>query len=210
MVYNRSGLLNKALFTAREFRNTANHHYGGGLMGLLKFVYYSFFAVNTFIVVGADLDRCRDLPDNPLDEDFKVLKPTLEELEELRQGKVLPREFYYDQIHGVAKCYVALCGGEIAYIHWIYTKWDFNRFLVLSDGVAELNYNTTLKQFQGRRLMAKMLSYILRDLGSDGYTLALGVLNAKNPPAFKAVVRAGFYEITRIRSIGPFNRKLKI
>jgi len=108
-----------------------------------------------------------------------VIKPTLEELDKLRQGKELPREFYYDRIHGVKTCYVALHGEEIAHIYWLYFKGDDSRFLVLGDGVVELNYNTTLPQFRGRGLMSKMQAYILRDLKSEGYRKAVGLVHEK-------------------------------
>ena len=141
---------------------------------------------------------------------MEVISPTLSELAFLRQGKILPREFYYDRIHGVKKCYVTLCEGVPACIHWVYLKGDYNRFLKLGDGVAELNYITTLPRFRGRGVMAETLVHILLDLKKQGYQKAVLVMNAENPPAIKSALRAGFVEWGSIKTFGPFNRKTRI
>jgi len=198
----------KILLTIKEFKKTAYHHYGHNISSIPKFLYYSFLSINTFVVVGVKLENV--LPSLPLDPEVKVIKPTLEELNSIRSGKDLPREFFYDLVHGVKNCYVAFWGNEIAYIHWIYVKGDPNRFLVLSDGVAELNYNTTLPKFRGHRLQAKMLAYIFEDLRKSGFKQAVGVINEKNPPAIKGAKRAGMEEIAKIRTLGPFNRKFVV
>jgi len=201
-------LKTKILLTVSNFRKTAYHHYGNNHSSIIKFIYYSLINVNTFIVVGIDLDG--ELPAYNLEEGFEVIKPTIEELDKLRGGKDLPREFYYDQIHGIKNCFIALYENEVAYIHWIYVKGDPNRFLILSDGVAELNYNTALPKFRGKRLQSKMLGYIFEDLRKRGFKEAVGVINEKNPPAIKGAKRAGMEEIGRIRTLGPFNRKFRV
>lgn len=200
--------LKKVYRTLKEFRKTAYHHYGDNISSIPKFIYYSFFNVNTFVVVGFDLNNT--IPDYPLDSDFEVIKPSIDELNRYRKGKDLPREFYYDQIHGVKTCYLTLCHGELAYIHWIYLKGDYNRFLKLGSDIAELNYNTTLSEFRGRGLMGKMLVYILSDLKKQGYTQAVGVIHGKNPPALKSTIKAGFKELGRIKTYGPFCKKYSI
>ena len=200
--------LKKVFFTLKELKKTADHHYGKNIGSLPKFIYYSFFKINTFVVVGMDLNK--ELPKYPLDPEFKVIKPTIEELNKLREGKDLPREFYYDQIHGVKTCYIAIAGDEIAYIHWIYLKGDYNRFLKLKSEVAELNYNTTLPKFRGKRLQTKMLCHILEDLKKNGFRLAIGVVHSNNPPALKGAFRAGFVEKGKIKTFGPFNKKYSI
>ena len=201
-------LFKKLFLTLKDFKKTAYHHYGDRISSIPKFIYYSFFNVNTFVVIGFDLNN--NITDYPLDSDFKVIKPTIDELNRYRKGKNLPREFYYDQIHGIKTCYLTLCQGELAYIHWIYQKGDYNRFLKLSSDIAELNYNTTLPKFRGRGLMGKMLVYILSDLKKHGYNQAVGVIHGKNPPALKSTIKAGFKELGRIKTYGPFNKKYSI
>jgi hypothetical protein len=198
----------KFIHTIREFRKTAYHHYGYHKSSLIKFLYYSLFNINTFVVFGINLDD--DLPASDLEEDFRVIKPTEAQFDDLRKGLDLPREFYYDKIHGIRRCYLVLCGNEIAYIHWVYCKGDPNRFLCLSERTAELNYNTTIPKYRGQGLMGKMLRYIAIDLRTDGFRKAVGVTHEKNLPVLRAVSRAGWSEITRIKTIGPFNGKVRI
>jgi len=204
----QSIFFNKFILTLKDFKKTAYHHYGNRFSSIFKFIYYSLFKINTFVIINFDLSK--KTPDYPLDSDFTVVKPTLAELEEYRKGKSLPREFYYDQIHGVKTCYIVLCEGELAYIHWIYVKDDYNRFLKLNDGTFEFNYNTTLPPFRGRGLMGKMFVYILNDQKKYGFQKAVGVINLQNVPALKSAYRAGFEEFGRIKTFGPFNRKYKI
>jgi len=198
----------KLIRTLRNYRKTAYHHFGNTPTSIVKFSYYSLFKRNLFIVFGISLDKA--IPDCPLDPDFTVIKPTLEELRKLREGKELPREFSYDEFHGVRRCYVALCDGDLAYIHWVYVKGDYNRFLRLSEGVAELNYNTFLPKYRGKGLAAKMQVYILKDLQKEGFRMVVGVVHSENPPALKTALKVGFQEIGRIRTIGPFSRRFHI
>lgn len=201
----RSTFLAKFIHTLKELRKTAYHHYGDHKSSLVKFLYYSLFNINTFIVFGTNLDN--SLPASDLEEDFRIIKPTEAQIYDLRKGLNLPREFYYDKIHGIRRCYLVLFGNEIAYIQWVYVKGDPNRFLSLSEGTAELNYNTTMPGFRGRGLMGKMMIYISRDLKEQGYKKVVGVIHEKNPPALKSAEKAGWSEITKIKTFGPFNRK---
>lgn len=200
-------MLEKLIITLREFRKTANHHYGANGLSLLRFLYYSLFRVNTFVAYGADLEK--DLPVFDLASDYRIILPTLQELDELRQGLDLPREFYYDKIHHVKECYLVMHGQEIAYIHWVYFQGDPSRFVRLKQGTAELNYNTTLPKFRGQGLMGKMMTYITSDLKRRGYKRVVGIIHEKNYPARRSAEKAGWSEIRRIRALGPFNRKFR-
>lgn len=190
----------------KEFRKTAYHHYGAGWTNIFKFFYYSLFSLNTFVVYGRDLKGDLTIPN--LGKNYRIILPNEQELDNLRRGLDLPREFYYDKIHHVKKCYLVLCGNEIAYIHWVYFRGDPSRFIKLREGTAELNYNTTLPKFRGQGLMATMMAYITADLKEQGYKRVVGVINKKNPPALHSAQKAGWSEITRIRAFGPFNRKI--
>ncbi len=198
----------KLLSTIRTLNRTAVHHYGPGFSSTLRFLVNSLFKVSVFRILSRDLNE--EIPDLPLDAEFHVIKPTLEELDRLRSGRELPREFYYDQFHGVTKCYVALAGEEIAYIHWIYRKGDPNRFLNLGDGVAELNYNTTLPRFRRRGLAGQMLVFIMWDLQAEGYKKVVGVANKENIAQIKACEKAGWRITGTITAVGPFNRRIRI
>jgi L-amino acid N-acyltransferase YncA len=156
----------------------------------------------------AELDK--ELLHYPLNPEFRFIKPSLEELSRLREGKDLPREFYYDKIHGVKTCYLALHEEEIAHICWLYSKGDYNRFFVLSDSVVELNYATSMPKFIGRGLLSQVLAYAFRDLKREGYKKVVVLIHEKNIPSIKSFTRIGYREISRIKTIGPFNRKIRV
>jgi len=200
------GIRGKIYLTLKEFKKTAYHHYGKAPLSLLKFIYYSGLSINTFIVYENDLTK--ELRAHNLDTDFMVVKPSIEELDKIRAGKDLPREFYYDSIYEAKTCYLVFKRDDIAYIHWVFCGSDYSRFLVLRDGVAELNYNTTLPEFRGHSLAAKVMAYISKDLQNMGYRKLMGVVHEYNYPQNKCMIKAGFQEIARIRSLGPFNKKL--
>ena len=204
----KGSVLKKYIMTLASLEKIAYHHYGNSISSLPKFIFYSLFNRNTFILFGTELDK--ELPPYPIEREFRIVKPTADELSEHRAGKSLPREFYYDQIHSVTNCYLVLHGNDIAYINWVYFKGDPSRFLNLSDGVAELNYNTALSKYRGRGLMRKMVSYISHDLQTSGYIKVVSVIHELNPPAIKSVKRAGWRELGRIRTFGPFNRKIDV
>ncbi len=208
MISNINMVLRKMLITICNFQKTAYHHYGKNHLSILKLIYYSFIRINTFYVYENDLTRA--LPPHNLDEYYRIERPSLEKLNRIRHGMNLPREFYYDQIYKLRTFYLVLKSNELAKIYWVLFKGDFNRFLVLTDGVAELNYNTTLAKFRGDQLMAKMMAYISLDLQKQGFRKAVGVINEFNYPAIKSIEKAGFKRVATIKSLGPFNRRMKI
>lgn len=77
--------LNKLLLTLRDFKKTAYHHYGESPFSFLRFLYYSGVRINTFFVYENDL--LRELPEHNLESDYRVVKPTLEELVRMRDGR---------------------------------------------------------------------------------------------------------------------------
>ncbi len=201
-------MIRKLLLTVKEFKKTAYHHYGQSPLSLLKFIYYSCIRINTFYVFENDLEK--ELPEHNLDSDFRVIKPTLEELARIREGRDLSREFYCDKIYNVTTCYLTFKGNELAHIYWVFFKGDYSRYLILRDGAAEVNYNTALPKFRGNRLMAKMMAYISKDLKKAGHRKVMGVIHEFNYPAIKSAEIAGFKKIAEIKSLGPIHRKLKV
>jgi ribosomal protein S18 acetylase RimI-like enzyme len=201
-------VLKKLMVTLRDFKKTAYHHYGKSPFSFIKFLYYSGIRINTFFVYENDLSR--ELPEHNLDPDFRVVKPTLEELARFREGLELTREFYYDKIYNAKTCYLVFKGDEIALIYWVLFRGDYSRFLILSDGVTELNYQTTLPKFRGNHLMAKMTAYISKDLKRAGYKKVMAVPHELNYPAIKCFERTGFIKISKIKTLGPLNKKMNV
>jgi Acetyltransferase (GNAT) family. len=208
MVFENKNIFMKLYYTFKEFKKTASHHYGNNTSSIFKMLYYSAIHVNSFTIYERVLDN--SIKSIEIESEFRIEKPDMERLGQIRNGKELPREFYYDKIHGINNCYIVMCGEEPAYIHWVYVKGDYNRFLILPELVAELNYNTTLPPFRGRKLMARMMLYIMSDLKKQGFRKAVGVVNIQNPPAIKSMEAAGFREVRKIKTIGYFNRRYAV
>lgn len=200
--------LKKILATITNFRSTVHNHYGNSPASYFRFIYRSLFRINTFYILEKELDSIVPMPDLGLN--VKVISPSMEELEVIRSGDNLPREFYFDKIHNVKKCYLVFVGDEVAYIHWLYFKGDYNRFLILEEGVAEFNNVTTLKKFRGRNLMTKILMYMMHDLAQQGYKKVVGVVYEDNPAAYRSCIKAGLHEVGRIKTLGQFSKKVRV
>jgi len=201
-------MMNKLLLTIKEFKRTAYHHYGRDPLSLLNFIYYSGIRINTFYVFENDL--ARELPEHNLESAYRVVKATAEDLAGIREGGGVPREFYCDKIYHATTCYLTFKENDLAHIYWVFFKGDYSRFLVLGDGVAELNFNTALPNFRGNRLMAKMMGYISKDLKEGGYKKVMGVIHELNYPAIKSAEAAGFKKIANLKALGPIHRKLRV
>lgn len=196
----------KLLFTAKNLKKTVYHHYGKSPFSFIRFIYYSLLRINTFIVFESDLRRV--ISKAEVDSEFRFIVPTMEELASLRQGKELPREFFCDEIYDAKTCCIALHGEDLAHIHWVYSKNDYSRFLVLSEGVCEINHVATLPKFRGRKLSLRMLSYSFKVLHASGYKRIVVVVHQNNVAFIKIIRRLEFVEKVRIKTLGPFNRKI--
>ncbi len=201
-------MLTKLIFTLRNFKKTAYHHYGDTPWSLVRFIYYSGISINTFCVFEYNLSQ--DLHKCDLEPEYFVMKSPLDKLVKVRDGLDLPREFYYDKTSGARLGYLIFRLDELAGIRWILYKGDYSRFLKLSDGVGEFNYTTILPEFRGKRLASKAAIYILRELKEMGFKKVMVVIHKGNYQAIRCAELAGFKEIRKMRSIGPFNRKLRV
>jgi GNAT superfamily N-acetyltransferase len=201
-------LIRKLFFTLKNFKKTAYSYYGNTPFSMIRYIYYGLFRVNTFLVFECDLRT--NLPEPQIESPFRALIPTLEELDRLRKGRDLPREFFYDEIHNVKNCSLALFDEEIAYIHWFYFKGDYSRFLTLDDSTCEMNYFFTLPDYRGRALSSKMLAHSTKYLREQGYKKAVVVVNQNNVLFITNVRKLPFHETMRIKTFGPFNRKVAV
>jgi ribosomal protein S18 acetylase RimI-like enzyme len=142
--------------------------------------------------------------------DYAVENEGKSRLENIRAGKVLPREFYYDEVSSASVCHVLQVQDEIAYIHWITMPGESSRFFNLRDRSAEISCNTTLPGFRKKgiaSLMTLHAAHELRRMGMDNFYAAP---HSENIASIKALKRAGFREIGRLTAIGPFNRRFKV
>lgn len=201
-------IISKIWLTIIKLKKTAYHHYGNSPLSILKLFYYSGIRINTFLVFENELTR--DLPDHNLNSDYKIETPTLSELIEIRNKYDVPREFYCDEVYNYKACYIALKKNEPAYLQWVVYHNDYYRFLKIPEDVVGFEYLVTMPKFRGNSLCAKMLAYTSSEFKLKGYRKVVSVIHESNLPAIKAVERVGYKQIAQIRSIGPFNRKLRI
>jgi ribosomal protein S18 acetylase RimI-like enzyme len=199
-------LIRKLFFTLKNFKKTAYSYYGNKPFSMILYAYYGLFRINTFLIFECDLPG--NISEPNLELPFRAFIPTLEELDRLREGRDLPRDFFYDKIHDVKNCCLALFDEEIAYIHWLYFKGDYSRFLILDESTCEMNYFFTLPKYRGRGLSSEMLAHSAKYLYERGYKKAVVVVHQNNVSFIKNVRKLPFHETKRIKTFGPFNRKV--
>lgn len=176
--------------------------YGGGGVGYIKWFFYSFLAINTFIVFSkglSDESGSRGEPDGAVFVDL-----TLPKLDFYRKYGGFPKEFYADALGG-KRCHGVVVDGQLAYIHWIYDSDKASRFLRFSDKVVEINYIATLKPYRGKRICPWALSEAFRVLAAEGKRKIVAVVHSKNVASIKVMESLGMKDEAYIKSLGPFN-----
>lgn len=187
---------------------TIRSHYGSGASGLVKFLYFSLLRVNTFVVFCQNCQHGVATKNNqdPLTVERKALKV----LEHVRKSKELPKEFYCDKTHGTSDFFLGIWDGVPAYIHWVFHSGSKSRFLEIGKGCCEINYMLTLPDFRKKKICTKVIQYTTRLLAKDGIKMVYCVVHSQNVASIKAVQRAGMVEFKRIKSLGPFNFRIKV
>lgn len=192
-----------------HLRTTVASIYGTGFRAWFNFFYYAFFRVNRFKVLKNDLHG--DLPRRVPVSGLTLHYPRIEELDSFRHGKELPREFHCDTFQRVKRCCIGTFQGELAYIHWIYGRGDFSRFLSINnDQSAEINYVITLPAFRGKGISAAALIDTIWALKDEGYEHVFAVVHEENVASIKSFVRAGFQEWASIRTLGMINLRIRV
>lgn len=197
-----------APITLRHFMQSVQAQYGPGIFGFLKYIYYSFMCINTFVVFiyneRSAVDALSFVPQ------FRSERKAYVILRYMRSSRSLPREFYCDQISGVDDFFLGLWDEQPAYIHWVFPEGAKSRFLNLGQGCAEVGYMLTLPEYRGKKICSQVLANTLKELRGDGVQRIFCVVHDQNVASIKAVQRAGFQEYTRVKSIGPFNTRLRV
>lgn len=171
-----------------------------GIRDTVSRIKQRYFSVTKFIVYRRDLEE--DFNGIELGPEYTVSKDDFFLLDKIRSSRAdLPREFYVDKTHGGKHFYLVLKNGEVAYIHWVMLKGDYSRFLKINrDGIAELNYNTTLPEYRGNKLMARTINYICKDLKKAGYKTLYGVIADGNHNSHMSLKRTGFRAVCTLES----------
>ncbi|MBU3914714.1 GNAT family N-acetyltransferase [bacterium] len=193
--------------TLRHFRQSVRAQYGGGISGFVQFVYYSFLRINTFVIF---VRNCRETRQPiTIEGELHIKRQVLDELNILRQQSDLSREFYGDHFGG-KDFFLAYWDRKPAYIHWVFSAGTQSRFLRLEKKCAEIAYMLTLPEFRGRRICSQVVDHTVRLLSGEDVERVFCVIHEHNIASIKAVQRTGFHEFRKVRSIGPFNSRLKV
>lgn len=168
-----------------------------GLLGTLKLFVEGYLKVNSFLVFHLDLTKPFIAP--PAPEGIVLRLGSLAELHELRKGRSdLPVEFFCDEVFDFRLPFLAFVEGELAGIHWLVGPGEPSRFLSLGVGDVELNYNTVLPQFRGRRLAQLLMAYLIASAREAGHRRMFGIVHVQNVPQFKPMLDLGFRPVETI------------
>lgn len=115
----------------------------------------------------------------------------IEELRRLRQHG-LPAAFFRDEIAGCNRCCVALSGGELAGVVWVFDERFPSLFVDLAPGDAELGAAFVLPRFRGRGLFIFLLRAACSALAAEGYRTFYAVVDERNIPSLRAFDACGF------------------
>ncbi len=162
-----------------------------GIVGTIRWVAVGMLRVNNFLVFHLNLQKAKPAPPPP--EGVQLRQSSVEELRQIRAARPgLPVEFYCDETHGFTTPFLALCDGQVAAIHWLVFPGQRSRFLDMRPGDVELNYNTVLPEFRGRRLAQYLMAYLVDWARDAGHTRMFGVVHAANIAQFKPMLDLGF------------------
>ena len=192
----------------RKLKKGTELRYGKGYIGVLKFIYYSLFSMNTFIVYFYDC------PKKPWPTDFlsklKIERRVYENLHKIRSRLLLSKEFYVDQTYDAKDFFLSYWEGNPAYIHWIFYAGAQTRFLDIGDKCSEISYMLTLPEYRGKGICSQTLDYTVGTLFDEGVRRVFCVVHEKNVASIKAVEKSAFQVFGRMKSIGPLNLRKKV
>lgn len=199
----------KILSAVQTIRENAIYHYSDKRFAILHYLYFSVFRINRFLIF--ENDRIADVPQVRFEPPFRIeIKTDAQELRRICDAHGMPRECYYADILDLHVCLLVCHGEEIALICWLSLPGEYSRFFKLEKATAEIYFTTTLPKFRGMGLPTKTDLFACRYLARKGFRKAVAVIHETNAPSIKTIVRAGFTHTRTVRSIGPFNRKLRI
>ena len=189
----------------RSTKNLLQSFKSRGVYGTLRWIFYGYFTVNKFIVFYRNLKRPLDY--HHKDHSVRLCRISISDLTSLRnQEEKLPVEFYCDLTHHFSTAYVAIVDGKLAAIQWLVYPGEMSRFLNLKNGDVELNYNTVLPEFRGRRLAKVLMAFVIKSCTEElNFKRMFEVVNVNNIPQYKLMLRLGFEPVEVLTHFG-FNR----
>lgn len=189
-----------------QFSNFVTSLRSRGVLETARNIYIGFLKVNSFLVFHLDLRKPQ--PASEPVEGITLRLASIEELCALRQGmKDLPFEFFCDKTFGFTHPFLAFVNGELAAIHWLVMPGEFSRFLTLGRGDVELNYNTVLPAYRGKRLAQLLMTYVVKWAKDQGNDRMFGIVHVVNIPQFKPMLDMGFRPVETLTHFAVFRPK---
>ncbi|MDZ7697270.1 MAG: hypothetical protein U5R49_10220 [Deltaproteobacteria bacterium] len=173
-----------------------------GFVNTLKWIYYGYFKANNFIVFYKNLTQ--PSPAGSTNTYVKCIRASLDTLRAIRgkEKETLPVEFYADTVHHLSTPYLAFLDDNVAAIHWLVYPGEESRFLTLLEGDVEINYNTVLKEYRGRRIAESLMCFMINACQEEGQKRMFGVVHVSNIPQYKPMLRLGFEPVEVLTHFG--------
>lgn len=136
------------------------------------------------------------------EKDDKVIikKGEIEELEDFCKGTGQNAwEFNCNKFDGVKDFFIARDADTIQSVTWIYKRSDRNRFVILGNKDALLQYGLTLPEFRGKGLYPAVQKAAVQYLREQGYQKILVLVDSHNKASQNSQTKAGFCKIGEVR-----------
>lgn len=129
-----------------------------------------------------------------------IKKGEIEELEDFckRTGQNA-WEFNCNKFDGVKDFFIARDVDTIQSVTWIYKRSDQNRFVILGNKDALLQYGLTLSEFRGKGLYPAVQKAAVQYLREQGYQKVLVLVDSHNKASQNSQAKAGFCKIGEVR-----------
>lgn len=195
------------LLSLKSLPETLEAHYGSGPIKYCKFIYYSILCMNKFIILFASKNDFNERES----QDYRHICTEIQQktLSEFRDGKHLPREYYFDKQDGSMRCFAVMMDGTPCHIHWVHGKGVAGRFLILGEGEAEISHIVTLPEYRGQGLCSQSIRQTLAQLFREGCERVYSVVHSENAASLKALSNAGMTRLRDVHTLGPFNRRVR-
>ncbi len=134
-----------------------------------------------------------------------IKKGEIKELDEFRnKANESAWEFNCHRFDGVKDFFIAADASTIRHIAWLYKRQDPNRFVILGEKDALLQYGLTLPQFRGQGLAPAVQHEVMRYLREQGFKRMFSLVKSDNKASIKSLEKGGFSKVGQIRFIKIF------
>ncbi len=144
-----------------------------------------------------------------------IKKGEIKELEDFcKSAGETAWEFNCHKYDGVNDFFVATDSNMIRHIAWLYKRHDPNRFMILGERDALLQYGLTLPQFRGQGLAPAVQQAAMRYLKDQGFKRMFSLVKSGNQASIRSLEKGGFVKVGQIRFLKvlgvQFSKKINV